>query len=90
MGEQMTNRQLLQRKAETLTEAESEEVLDYITTIESTRQQTTASDNFDDELVSFLSNAVENRRARIVSEWDRVRRKADTRALSLAASQRSS
>jgi hypothetical protein len=90
MGEQMTNQQLLKRKAETLTEAESEEVLDYITTLESTRKQEAASDTFDDELVTFLSDAVENRRARVVNEWDRVRRKADTRALGLAASRRSS
>jgi len=88
MGEPITNRQLLQRKAETLTEAESEEVLDYITTIESSRQHTAATDTFDDELVSYLSDAVENRRARTVSEWDRVRRRADTKAFSLAASRR--
>lgn len=90
MGEQITNRQLLQRKAETLSEAESEDVLDYITTIESSRQQSAVSDTFDDELVSFLSDAVENRRARTVSEWDRIRRKADTRAFNLAASGRNS
>lgn len=88
MGEQMTNRQLLQRKAESLSEAESEEVLDYITIMESARRETSVLDTFDDELVSFLSDATENRRARVVAEWDRVRRRADTRALNLAASRR--
>jgi hypothetical protein len=33
-----------------------------------------------DELLNLLADALENRRARMVSEWERVRRKADHRA----------
>jgi hypothetical protein len=85
MGERMTNRQMLKVKAETLTEAEITEVLDYISIMESLREQASKPDLFDDELINLLANALENRRARGVTEWDRVRRRADHRALAFAA-----
>jgi hypothetical protein len=88
MGERMTNCQLLKCKADTLSEAELAEVIDYINIMESLREQAGRPDLFDDELVNLLADALENRRARIVAEWDRVRRKADTRAMSIAASRK--
>jgi hypothetical protein len=88
MGERMTNRQLLKGKAESLTEAEIAEVLDYINIMESMREQATKPDLFDDELVNLLADALENRRARVVNEWDRVRRRADHRAAMFATSSR--
>jgi len=88
MGEKMTNRQALKSKADTLTDAEIAEVLDYINIMESLRQQASNPDLFDDELVNLLADAPENRRARGVAEWDRVRRTADNRATMLVASRR--
>jgi hypothetical protein len=77
MGERTNNRQVLKFKADTLTETEITEVLDYINIMESLREQATKPDLFDDELVNMLADALENRRARVVNEWDRIRRRAD-------------
>jgi hypothetical protein len=88
MGDRSTNRQLLKIKADTLTETEIAEVLDYINIMESLREQASKPDLFDDELVNLLADALENRRARVVSEWDRVRRRADHRASSLLPSRK--
>lgn len=85
MGDRITNRQVLRRKADTLSEPEIAEVLDYINIMESLREQANKPDLFDDELMSLLADALENRRARVVSEWDRVRRRADTRASSFVS-----
>ena len=82
MGERTTNRQQLKFKVDTLTETEIAEVLDYINIMESLREQATKPDLFDDELVNLLADALENRRARVVSEWDRIRRRADHSASS--------
>jgi hypothetical protein len=80
MGEQTNNRQALKLKAETLTDAETSAVLDYIEMIQSLREPALRSEAADDDLVNLLSEAQENRRARVVMEWDRVRLRADTRA----------
>lgn len=88
MGDRITNRQLLRRKADTLSEPEIAEVLDYINIMESLREQANKPDLFDDELMNLLADALENRRARVVSEWDRVRRRADTRASSFVSSRK--
>ena len=76
----MTDKQILQNKAENLTESEIAEVLSYINTLENLRQQASNPDLFDDEIVGTLSEATENRRARIVAEWEKTRRRADSRA----------
>jgi len=88
MGERITNRQVLRRKAETLSEPEIAEVLDYINIMESLREQATKPDLFDDELMNLLADALENRKARVVTEWDRVRRRADTRASTFVLSRK--
>ena len=88
MGERITSRQALRRKAETLSDTEIAEVLDYINIMESLREQATKPDLFDDELMNLLADAVENRRARGVAEWDRIRRKADNRAAMIASVRR--
>ena len=85
MGDRFTNRQALKHKADSLSEPEIAEVLDYISIMESLREQASKPDLFDDELMNLLADALENRRARVVSEWDRVRRRADTRASSFAS-----
>ncbi|HSQ20889.1 MAG TPA: hypothetical protein VLR92_11005 [Blastocatellia bacterium] len=85
MGDRITNRQVLKHKAESLSEPEIAEVLDYISIMESLREQANKPDLFDDELMNLLADALENRRARVVSEWDRVRRRADNRASTFAS-----
>jgi len=86
MGDRTTRRQQLKFKVDTLTETEITEVLDYINIMESLREQATKPDLFDDELVNLLADALENRRARVVSEWDRIRRRADHSASSFLSS----
>ncbi|MGA9771854.1 MAG: hypothetical protein WBV94_22680 [Blastocatellia bacterium] len=88
MGERVTNRQALKYKAETLTESEILEVLDYINIMESMAEQAVKPDLFDDDLMNLLVDALENRRARVVTEWDRVRRKADHRAFMYTSSKK--
>ena len=85
MGERITNRQMLKHKAENLSDTEIAEVLDYINIMESLRDQASKPDLFDDELMNLLADALENRRARVVTEWDRIRRRADTRASTFAS-----
>ncbi|MFY9609154.1 MAG: hypothetical protein WAU45_11150 [Blastocatellia bacterium] len=87
MGERNASRQALKLKVDTLTETEITEVLDYISIMESLREQATKPDLFDEELMALLVDALENRRARVVTEWDRIRRRADNHA-SLFASPR--
>ena len=86
MGDRTTGRQQLKFKVDTLTETEISEVLDYINIMESLREQATKPDLFDDELVNLLADALENRRARVVTEWDRIRRRADHSASSFLSS----
>lgn len=83
MGKTVSQRQLLARKLEALNESEVCEVLDYISTMESSdslgRGKPTQSTG-DDEVLSALADARENRRARQAFEWEVVRRKAEKRA----------
>jgi hypothetical protein len=88
MGDRIQNRQVLKRKAETLTDTEISEVLDYINIMESLREQAGRPDLFDEEWMNLLADAIENRRARVVTEWDRVRRKADHRAFMIATARK--
>ena len=80
MANTTNQRQFLASKVEALSETEVGEVLDYITTMESSRRAKTASGNLDDEVVMALADAQENRRARQAFEWEAVRRKAEKRA----------
>jgi hypothetical protein len=88
MGDRITNRQVLKHKAESLSEPEIAEVLDYIHIMESLREQAGTPDLFDDELMNLLGDALENRRARVVTEWDRVRRRADNHASTFVSSRK--
>lgn len=80
MANTTNQRQFLASKLEALSEIEVGEVLDYISTMESTRRTKTTSAAFDDEVVMALADAQENRRARQAFEWEAVRRKAEKRA----------
>jgi hypothetical protein len=80
MANNVNQRQFLALKLEALSESEVGEVLDYISTMESTTRARTAPSVGEDELLSTLVDARENRRARQAFEWEAVRRKAEKRA----------
>jgi hypothetical protein len=80
MGKPVSQRQLLATKLESLNETELSEVLDYISAIESTRRSKPISSIMDDDVLTALADARENRRARQAFEWEAVRRKAEKRA----------
>ena len=80
MANNTNERQFLASKLEALSETEVGEVLDYISTIESSRRAKLTSAGFEDEVVMALADAQENRRARQAFEWEAVRRKAERRA----------
>ena len=75
-----SQRQSLALKLEALSESELAEVLDYISAIESTRRARPEPTFLDDEVLTALAEARENRRARQAFEWEVVRRKAERRA----------
>ena len=85
MGKRLTNRQRLAFKIETLTDTEVTEVLEYISIMESMRRQQSAPEVFEDDLINFLVEAKENRRARQVLEWDKVRRRADVGSMTISS-----
>ena len=83
MGKTVSQRQLLARKLEALNETEVCEVLDYISTMQSTGEASSRvkpASAGDDEVLTALADARENRRARQAFEWEVVRRKAEKRA----------
>jgi hypothetical protein len=80
MAKRITERQRLAFKLDSLTDSETKEVLDYISTMESMRRTKLTTAAWDDELVAMLSEARENRRARQAHEWEAVRRRAERRA----------
>ena len=80
MANTTNQRQFLASKLEALSETELGEVLDYISTMESSLRVKTTSGTLDDEVVMALADARENRRARQAFEWEAVRRKAEKRA----------
>jgi hypothetical protein len=75
-----SQRQSLALKLEALSESELAEVMDYISAIESTRRARPEPSFLDDEVLTALADARENRRARQAFEWEVVRRKAERRA----------
>jgi hypothetical protein len=80
MADTVNQRQFLALKLEALSESEVGEVLDYISVIESTRRSKPVPAAADDEVLTALADARENRRARQAFEWEAVRRKAEKRA----------
>ena len=79
MANNVNERQFLASKLEALSDSEVGEVLDYVSGIEAKRRLKTAT-VLDDELLTALVDALENRRARQAFEWEAVRRKAEKRA----------
>lgn len=81
MRKRLSERQQLVLKIETLSESGIVEVLDYITLIESAGKSTVVPATWDDELVTILSDAHENRRARQAFAWEAVRRRVERRGV---------
>lgn len=80
MGKPVSQRQLLAVKLEGLNDSELREVLDYVSAMESLRRAKPAPSAGDDDVLTALADARENRRARQAFEWEVVRRKAEKRA----------
>jgi hypothetical protein len=80
MANTLSQRQFLALKLDALTESEVQEVLDYIAIMESMRRSRSVPSIWEDEVLSVLADARENRRARQAYEWESVRRKAERRA----------
>jgi hypothetical protein len=83
MAKRITDRQRLALKLDALNDTEVNEVLDYISIMESMRRARTSPGLWEDELVSLLADAQENKRARQAFEWETVRRRAERRAAAL-------
>lgn len=77
MGKRLSNRDRLLFAASRLTESELGEVLDYISIMKTMKQQACSPEEFEDEVLAILANAWENRRERIVVEWEKVRRRIE-------------
>jgi len=80
MSDTVSRRQQIASKLDALTEAEVQDVLDYISMMESKRRSRTVSSRWEEEFLSVLADARENQRARQAFEWEAVRRKAERRA----------
>ena len=80
MAKRITERQRLALKLEHLTDTEVNEVLDYISIMESMRRARSVPAAWEDELVTLLAESPENARARQAFEWESVRRRSDRRA----------
>jgi hypothetical protein len=73
----LSERQRLVKKIDALTDAEIAAVLDYIALIEGNRNSAAGPPVWDDELLTMLSEARENRRARQAFAWEALRRRAE-------------
>ena len=82
MAKRLTERQRLALKLDSLNDSEVVEVLDYISIMESMRRATMTDGVWEDDLITQLSDAHENQRARQAYEWEAVRRRAERRAAS--------
>jgi hypothetical protein len=80
MAKRLTERQRLALKLDSLNDSEVVEVLDYISIMESMRRASMLPGVWEDDLVSMLADARENKRARQAFEWEAVRRRAERRA----------
>lgn len=85
MAKRITERQRLALKLDNLNDTEVQEVLEYISIMESMRRARTLPAVWEDELVALLAETPENQRARQAFEWDAVRRRAERRAAASAA-----
>ncbi len=92
MATQLTNREKLAFKLDHLSDAEIEEITEYISIMEAMHRAGCPADApelfVDDELVATLSSAYENRRAQQVFEWEAIRQRSDMTAIKVRAAHR--
>lgn len=79
MSKRINKRQLLELKLASLSEAEVQEVLDYLAVIETLRRPRISPRALKDDIVELLAEAQENKRARQAFEWEVTRRSAECR-----------
>lgn len=77
MATHLTNREKLAFTLDHLSESEIEEVVEYVSIMETMHRAQRQADDSDDEFVAALSSAYENRRAQQAYEWDAARLRAD-------------
>jgi hypothetical protein len=80
MARRLTQRQLLSLKLDALTDSEVNELLEYISIMETMRRSVVVPAAWEDDVVALLADAPENRRARQAFEWESVRRRAESKA----------
>jgi len=83
MAKRITKRQLLGSKLASLDDSEVQEVLDYLTVIETLRRPRIAPSARQDDIVEMLAEAQENKRARQAFEWEVTRRRAERRGAAM-------
>lgn len=81
MSKRLTDREKLLFKLGHLTDSQVKDVLNYISKLDVRKRDISPSESPDDDLVTMLSAAYENRRARQVFEWESARRRAEARAI---------
>lgn len=80
MAKRTTDRQRLALKLDRLSDTEVNEVINYISSMESTQRSAASPSVSEDDLISLLADTKENLRARQVFEWESARRRAERRA----------
>lgn len=88
MSKRPTDREKLLKKISHLSDSEIKEVLNYLSKIDSSGKNQYQVDAIEDELVSILSSAYENRRARQVFEWEAARQRAEARSVYVKSARR--
>jgi len=88
MSKRLTDRERLLSKLDYLTDNEVEEVLDFVSRMETKCRDRGQREIPDDELLTTLISAHENRRARQVFEWEAARRRAEAPGGSQSSAQR--
>ena len=80
MAQRLNDRDRLSFKVSAMSDSQVSEVLEYISIMENMNTQQRMPDSFEDDVIALLADATENRRAQIVHEWDRIRRRADLKS----------
>jgi hypothetical protein len=76
MGKKMTNRQILSFKLDHLTDSELDEVMEYVSIMETMKGPSRREQKYHDHLIDDLSTTYENRRAQKVVEWEGIRHRS--------------
>ena len=79
MAHRTNDRDQLSFLISALSDTEVTDLLEYISDMKTTRTSQRVTEGHDEDVISLLADARENRRARIVHEWDTIRRRAEDR-----------